>query len=153
MAAWSPAAMRAAQELAPQSQLSKTTCRASCQNRASYLAAALRSLTSLAADVQHVRYTRLLLSGIYARVSRVSSPTCPESVPLTQTSSIRRDASHFVFPASFACKCITYPPFSCLHGEDGAGRFGRPGGVPVGIRGCGCLHCGEVRDAKSGLRK
>jgi hypothetical protein len=78
---------------------------------------------------------------------RVEPPTWPENIPLADTSSVRRDASHFVFPTPLASKCIPYSSFSCLHSEDGGQGFGRSGRLPVGVR--GLKHCGEVRtDAK-----
>jgi hypothetical protein len=46
-----------------------------------------------------------------------------------------------MLPAPFASKCIPNSSFSCLHGGDGAGRLGRPGRLPVGLR--GLMHVGK----------
>jgi hypothetical protein len=124
-----------------------TTFRTFYRSRASYLVVGHRLLVLLVAGAQHVRCSRLLLSGIWARVIPSGASTCPENIPLANTSRVRRNAAHFVFSTPLASKCIPNSSFSCLHSYNGSHGFGRGGRLPLGIR--GLKHCGEVRiDAK-----
>jgi hypothetical protein len=137
----------AVQGSASLSLLRRTASRTFCRSRASYLAFGRRLLSLLVAGARHVRCSRLLLSGIYARVIPSGASTCPENIPLADTSSVRRNAAHFVFSTPLAGKRIPYSSFSCIHSHNGAHGFGGGGRLPLGIR--GLKHCGEVRiDAK-----